>query len=350
MIWRLRIVARCVMIALLPSAALAQRATIVGRVIAQGTDVALGYSVVSLTPGGAERFTDAAGRFALSGVQPGRIRISAKHIGYAPLDTSLNVSAGDSIDLRLELALVSIQLPVTHTLAPACGHPGESSGKLGVVLATLLEQLKQNAERNRLLSRSYPFELEVERKMTKPEPALEARFIAFDTVYRSSQRQWRYKPGGMLGTREYAPGVFGGKWTTIIVPELADFADDAFLSNHCFDFGGIETEQGDTLVRIEFVPAQTVHSPDVSGTILLDARTYQIRVADLALVNPPKQLREQIGAQSIRVKFKEILPGVPIADVVTSVVYPSDDPRFAGQEPATERQLTLSVRFLKGKP
>jgi hypothetical protein len=98
------------------------------------------------------------------------------------------------------------------------------------------------------------------------------------------------------------------------------------------------------------MPASFIRSPDVGGTIFLDAKTFQIRMADLSLVNLTKRLREQIGAHSIRVEFKEILPGVPIPDAVTSVVLPAEDPKFPGQEPATERQLTLSVRFLKGKP
>jgi hypothetical protein len=61
-------------------------------------------------------------------------------------------------------------------------------------------------------------------------------------------------------------------------------------------------------------------------------------------------LRERIGGQSIRVTFKEIVPGVPILDVAASMVYPREDPRAIPQEPATETQRTLSVRFLRGRP
>ncbi|HMA25215.1 MAG: hypothetical protein ACM37U_07660 [Gemmatimonas sp.] len=333
-----------------PSASIAQRATIVGRVVVLGTDVPLGYSVIGFAPDGREAFSDADGRFALRDVKAGRVRIWAKHIGQTPLDTTLDVAAGDSITLRLELPLVSIQLPAIHTLAKECAHLGESSPKLGAALATLFEQLKQNAERNRLLSQSYPFEVEIERKITKPEPALEARFVAFDTIRRTSQRNWQYAPGRLLGTREYTGGIFGGTWTTVAIPELSDFADETFLNFHCFDYSGVEVVNGDTLLRVDFIPAPSVHDPDVGGALFVDPKSYQIRSTFISLVNLTKKLREQIGGQSIRATFKEVVPGVPILDVVSSMVYPRDDPKAPTQEPATEMQRALSVRFLKGKP
>jgi hypothetical protein len=347
---RWRTAAICAALALGPCVAIAQRATIVGRVVVLGTDVPLGYSVIGLTPDGREQFTDAEGRFMLRGVKAGRVRLWAKHIGHTPLDTTLDVAAADSITLRLELPLVSIQLPPVRTLAKECAHPGESNPRLGAALSALFEQLKQNAERNRLLSRSYPFEIDVERRITKPEPALEARFVAFDTVRRASERGWQYAPGHLLGTREYASGVFGGVWTTITLPELSDFADENFLNYHCFDYGGVELVDGDTLLRVDFIPAPTVHDPDVAGAIFLDPKTYQIRSTFISLVNLTKQLRERIGGQSIRVTFKEVVPGVPILDVVSSMVYPRDDPKAPPQEPATETQRALAVRFLKGRP
>src|SRR5512143_646792 len=349
MISRLRAAAFFAAFVVCPSPSIAQRATIVGRVVVLGTDVPLGYSVIGFAPDGREAFSDADGRFALRDVKAGRVRIWAKHIGQTPLDTTLDVAAGDSITLRLELPLVSIQLPAIHTLAKECAHLGESSPKLGAALAALFEQLKQNAERNRLLSQSYPFEVEIERKITKPEPALEARFVAFDTIRRTSQRNWQYAPGRLLGTREYTGGIFGGTWTTVAIPELSDFADETFLNFHCFDYSGVEVVNGDTLLRVDFIPAPSVHDPDVGGALFVDPKSYQIRSTFISLVNLTKKLREQIGGQSIRATFKEVVPGVPILDVVSSMVYPRDDPKAPTQEPATEMQRALSVRFLKGK-
>jgi hypothetical protein len=104
------------------------------------------------------------------------------------------------------------------------------------------------------------------------------------------------------------------------------------------------------LLRIDFVPAATVHDPDVAGAIFIDPKTYQIRSTFISLVNMTKKLREWIGGQSIRVTFREVVPGVPILDIVSSMVYPRDDPKAPPQEPATETQRALAVRFLKGRP
>src|ERR1041385_4979855 len=213
--------------------ACAQTGVVLGRVIARGTDLPLGYSVVKTASSG-ERFTSDAGRFTIR-APAGPLSITVKHIGYAPFDTTISVRGGDTVRVALALSLIAIQLPAVQSLSQFCAHPGTADARLSLQLAALFEQMIQNAERNRLLTRSYPFEMEIERKITRPEVSLLARFVAFDTVIQSSERKWRYEPGHMLGTRVYGPGVFEGKWTTITVPELADFADAAFLNNHCFD-------------------------------------------------------------------------------------------------------------------
>jgi len=328
----------------------AQRTTISGQVVVRHSDVPVSYAVVGAKPGAPDRFTGSDGSFVLDDLRPGKITISARHIGYTPLDTTIDAAAGDSVNLRLELALITIQLPAVRALAQACAHPGDSKAKLSSELAVLFEQLKQNAERNRLLSTSYPFEVIIERKVSKPEPALEARFVAFDTVIRSSVRPWRYEPGRMLGTREIETGALGGKWYTITMPELADFADPRFLENHCFDYGGQDVFDGDTLLRMDFVPAPVVHTPDVGGTIYLDLKTFQIRMMQLTLVNLTKELRDQIGGQSIIARFKEPYAGVPVIDRVQSMVIPRADAKGIASEPATEDQRSLRVRFLKGRP
>jgi hypothetical protein len=336
--------------ALTPSLAAQRPATIVGQVVVKRSDVPVSYAVVGAKPGAPERFTGSDGQFVLRDLKPGSITLTARHIGYTPLDTTINVVAGDSLNLRIELALITIQLPAVHALAQRCAHPGDANANLSAELAVLFDQVKQNAERNQLLASSYPFEVTIERKITKPEPSLEARFVAYDTVIKTSARTWRYEPGNMLGTREIESGAFGGKWYTIMMPELADFADQRFLENHCFDFGGEDVVDGDTLLRMDFAPAPVVKTADVGGAVFLDPKTYQLRMMHLILVNLPKQLRSQISGQSIIAKFQEPIAGVPVIAKVQSMVIPREDAKGLASEPATEDQRALRVRFLKGKP
>src|SRR3954471_15944825 len=93
------------------SSAFAQRGTIVGRVVVKHSDIAVSYAVVGAKPGAADRFTDADGQFQLRDLTPGKLTLSARHIGYAPLDTTIDVAAGDTLNVRLELSLITIQLP-----------------------------------------------------------------------------------------------------------------------------------------------------------------------------------------------------------------------------------------------
>ena len=67
-------------------------------------------------------------------------------------------------------------------------------------------------------------------------------------------------------------------------------------------------------------------------------------------MNLTKQLRGQISGQSIRAQFREVIPGVPVLNTVSSVVYPKEDPKLPSQEPSTENHRILSVKFLRGRP
>jgi hypothetical protein len=336
--------------AAMPRAAAAQSGTIAGRVTIKGSDIAVGYAVLAVRAPARELFAGADGAFTLRGLPAGTVTVTVKHIGYSPFDTTLTVSAGTTRRLDVGLSLLTVQLPTIHSLAQRCSHPGDTSAALSLELAALFEQVKQNAERQRLLARSYPFELTVERKISRAEPLLEARFVAYDTVRISSLRKWRYAPGKLLGTREYGPGVFAGKWVTITMPELADFADEAFLGNHCFDYGGMDEIDGDSLLRVEFIPAPRVHDPDVAGTLFLDPHTYQLRLTLMSVVNLNAQMRKSSDGQSVRASFVEIVPGVSVPQEIASLVFVKSDPKGPPREPSAEVQRTLSVKFLKGRP
>jgi len=324
--------------------------TIVGAIGVQGAPFPLPYSVVSAPTLGRERFTSASGQFTLEDLPAGRVAIRVKRIGYLPLDTLVEVRAGDTTRVELFLEHVPAQLPAIRTTAQACIYPGIPADGRDLRLAVLLEQVKENAERHRLLSRSYPFEYQVQRTMSKWEPDSGARIVETDTLLRTSQRSWRYAPGRVMGSQTNPPGRFGGQWITMIIPDLGDIADDDFLRNHCFDYAGMDVVDGDSILRVDFVPAPGVRTPDIAGSLYLDRSSYQIRRSSMSLVNLTPELKRLVSAQQVETTFKEILPGVPILHEVSSTVSPSDYMKVIIPEPSLEYQRLIGVRFLSGKP
>jgi hypothetical protein len=339
----------CALTAALPAQDSA-RGVVVGEVVIGGTTLGLEYSVIALPAQAVERFTDAQGRFVLPDVPAGRVLLRAKHLGYLPLDTTIVVTAGDTARVSLGLAHVPAQLPAVRTTATACDYPGSASVGTNTQLASLFEQIKQNAERHRLLSRSYPFEYSVERMLWHWDPDSVGRVLETDTLRRSSDRAWRYRPGHLMSEQHNPPGKIGGRWITMVLPELGDFADDEFLHNHCFDYAGLDSLDGYRLVRIDFVPARTIRTPDISGSLFLDPATFQIRRTSMKLVNPPDQVKELISGQVVETSFTEIVPGVPIFAQTSSTVTPSERVKVIIPEPSLEYQRLINVRFLKGRP
>src|SRR4051812_28928757 len=105
-----RVLARCIAaVAWSPVAAAAQDAVVIGQALARDAQAPLGYSVVSW-PGG-QLLTGASGKFLLRGVGPGQVKITLKHIGYGPRDTTITVGSRDTVRLDMTLGRLVIQLP-----------------------------------------------------------------------------------------------------------------------------------------------------------------------------------------------------------------------------------------------
>jgi hypothetical protein len=64
----------------------------------------------------------------------------------------------------------------------------------------------------------------------------------------------------------------------------------------------------------------------------------------------PRSLRDEIGGQSVEIRYKTVVPGVPVADLMSSMTYPKENAKAGYTEPATETRRTLAIRFLRGKP
>ena len=297
---------------LLPSRdAAAQGALLIGDVVNRETGTPLGHSMVTVLPNEHQTFTSDAGVFAFANMLPGRYRIRAAHIGYAPVEINVDVPEGAAPPrLRIALTHLSMQLATVRVTAAAkCTNPGRPNPDTDPDFAAIVAQIRLNAEQYKLLADSFPFTYQVEqvyRSMkgdsSKVDPKIER------VSYRSDTHGWQYKMGDLIERR-------GDGHTLMHLPVLSDFASYEFLNNHCFRYGGLEPTRSGALVRIDFQADVQIRTPDVDGSVFLDAQTYAIRRADLRLSKIPPGL-PQVTAVQVQTIFGEISPNI---DVITDV-------------------------------
>ncbi len=334
------------LLAALGAAAQAPAATSVtlrGTVVAAGTGDPLPFTIVAVRPG-PERFTDEHGVFAVSGLAPGRYRLLVRQIGYTPADTSLTVRGDSDVSVRIELAHLAIELPpVTVTARTTCTRPGFPDRRVTPALAAVFDQLLENARRFELLADSYPFRFRHQRTYRTVTGRGDTLRIKVDSIEQASAPELKsYRPGRIV---EWGSGPFRDQ-RVVLLPALAQFADSAFIATHCFRLAGRDTIDGVTLVRVDFEPAATLRSADVSGAAYLDSLSYQLRYTRMAVTKPERAL-SGVTAFVATTRFSEIAPGIVLHDDVRAVATLLTPPGSSSPAQRIEEQRLLSVRFLR---
>jgi hypothetical protein len=318
--------------------------TLRGTVVVAGTGAPLPLSIVAVRPGPTEQFTDAHGAFAVSGLAQGSYRLLVRQIGYTPADTSVTIRGDADVSVRIDLAHLAIDLPpVTVTGRTTCTQPGPPDRGVTPALATLFDQLLENARRFTLLAGSYPFRFRHERTYRTVTGRGDTLVTEVDSMWQSSQGELkRYQPGRVV---VWGSGPFQDR-RVVLLPALAQFGDSAFIAMHCFRLAGRDTIAGETLVRVDFEPAATLRSTDVSGAAYLDSLTYQIRYTRIALTKPEPALAGVV-AFAATTRFSEIAPGIVLHDHVRALTTLRAPTRSSLPAQRIEEQRLLSVRFLR---
>jgi len=305
-----------------PSCASAQSGAalrIAGVVVSQAAQSPLGHSMITLQPVGREIFSDDQGRFVFVGVPPGRYRMRVAHLGFAPKDITLDVSADSTVTrVRIELDAVQVRLATVRvTAAATCTLPGRPDPVKERDLVIVLDQLEQNARQYRLLADSFPYSYQEERTTfaVRSDSMILARRI--DTLLlRSDNPTWTYRAGHVLSDNTMQ-GLMH-------LPLLSDFASDDFIKSHCFRYGGMAQTLEGPAVRIDFRADDRLKAPDVNGSILLDASSYQIRSAVLQLSRIPDPMSRFVSSVRATTLFREVEPSVLVISHVHGVttLYP----------------------------
>jgi hypothetical protein len=284
------------------SAARAQTAAVAGQVVAREAGEPLGFATASAPAHGVQRLASEAGTFTLPALPPGAVRLRFSRIGFAPKDTTLTLAAGGIARLRVELTRLALRLP-TVAVNGACTDRTPFQER-PADLAALFDQVRENAERMRLLTRERPFVFEATRvRGNRGDGDVPRTALVTDTVVR-----------GPLPTNPYVPrriyGRVGGVWG-VKLPELADVADTAFTNNHCLWYAGQERFGADSAIRVDFEPVPWLaKAVDFEGSIYLRADGYQLVGMVTRLNRIPAEFRGLRG-YATRARFAELVSGVP---------------------------------------
>jgi hypothetical protein len=241
----------------------------------------------------------------------------------------------------IELSAITVAVP------RSCAAPGPPDSTLAPELAAVFDQLRQNAERYAFLSDSYPFHYRLSRVFADYDEAGRIVWSATDTVRYLSSAQVRYRPGQVLAL---GPGPERSLAKVIRLPTLSDFADSAFQANHCFYFAGTVERDSGRLVRFDYVPVDSLRTPDIEGEVDLDARSFQIRDATIRLTRVGRAMPGLISTSST-IGFAELYPNIVVPSRMEGQLVPA--PRFDVRTPiarSTETQLLLDVHFERPLP
>ena len=340
-----RIVLTCaLLLSTRPLAAQTSTGRLTGTVRAAQSDATLPYAVINLPELSIERFTDGSGRYSLRALRSGTWDVMIRRIGFAPWRGKVTIVADSTatLDVSLEQLPQRLATVAVRDLA-RCQNPGAPDPVLQQETSSLVSQLRENADRYRLLAVQYPFSYLQTRGLGELR---DSTFVMqrVDTAIVQSITRVAYRPGNLV-TRTTTKER--GDEYTMAIPTLVELSDDAFIRVHCFGYGGTVKAGTETWVRVNMRAADKLRHPDVHGAFFLDSATSQLRRMDLDMSRPdllPTPL-QRVEAVHVVTSFRDIASGLSVIESVCAVnqlhTPPGADPLPA---PAELQQL-LAYRF-----
>lgn len=339
-----RLTAAVLALSLVPATIAAQGGLMVRGSVLDAAGGPLGFSVVSIVSTDRQILTDDAGRFVFAGLEAGSYRIRARHLGFLPLDTVVSVSSGDGPQIELRLTHLTVRLSEMRVVAAGpCLHPGPPDPADEPALAAIFGQLRENADRAAVLERQFPFVYQMERRVTQRTVNDVMRPLGMDTTVIDGAASWPYRAGHVIGLVNER----GRQVRQLNIPGLMQLADSGFHDSHCFQYGGIETVDGNRYIRVNFDADVLIAEPDIQGIAYLDPDGFQVRRIVMTLTRP-ERLDPTIVRLQVTSRFREIVPSIVILDSAEGVT--SFEMPTGSSSVRTERQRNVKVVFVRGTP
>lgn len=333
---------RSICLAALLAPAVSAGAQVTGVVVGSN-GIPLPYSTVTVIETAASRFTDENGGFVIAGLSSGTYHLRIKQLGFTAQDTAIVLHGGPQ-QIRVALQPSPFKLS-TVTVRASKGCIAGSDRRAGADFQTILAELQNNAERERLLVKSYPFEYRLARTFDAPTMS-DAVHREYDTTSFRSDTRPPYVPGELIHDD---PSAHPPNSKQMMIPVLEDLGDPAFLQSHCFSYEGVAREKSSATYRIDFRPVGALKKPDIEGSVFLDTSSLVVRRAIFHLTRSD-QFNLSLRELHVTTNYREIFPGVTVVGDVMSTRVVKGPGVGSRTTRLTENQRLLGFQFLGSKP
>jgi hypothetical protein len=269
--------------------------------------------------------TTEAGDYAIRAPEPGRYRLTVKRIGVRRfVSDAFELAEGETRALDVRLDAVAQTLPEVTVSGLCVTRPRELSR-----IASLWVEARTALEATEISLRDRLIEARIARYAGELDPP--SLRVLFD--WRSDVQVMARQPiTSLSGDSLSAVGYWRelpGDSVEFLAPDASALASNAFIRDHCFALASAPRNRPD-LVGLTFVPARDRRLADITGTIWLDARRFELRFIAFRYTRLPAMPNpDRVGGE---VHFSRLGSGAWIVDrwfirMPHVIVVPDDWPR-----------------------
>jgi hypothetical protein len=251
--------------------------------------------------------TTTTGDYAVRAPGPGMYRLAVKRIGVQRFVTvSFALGSGETKTIDVPIAPVAMTLPEVAVSGLCVTQPRDLRR-----ISSLWDEVRTALEATEISLRDKLIEARISRYAAEVLPG--SLRVLFD--WRSDAQVMVAQPFTSLsGDSLSAVGYWrqlDGDSVEYLAPDASALASNAFIRDHCFSLAGSRRNRPD-LVGLAFVPARDRTLPDISGTVWLDARRFELRFIDFQYTRLPEMPNaNQVGGE---VHFTRLKSGAWIVD------------------------------------
>ena len=294
-----------VALVMLATAAPALSAQVIRGVVTEaGSRTPLAGALVTLQSAGAAQDTGAArsvitnqrGEYAIAAPGPGQYLVTVRRIGVRALTSDpLSVRTGQTIvhDVSLDPLTTLPRVTVAdRSLCSTRRDQGPRVASLWEEARTALTVISISAKDSTIRRRLVRFKRRVSAVNAE---IMEETSHSYDENDGIGEPTFRSLTGDSLSRAGY--WIDASSDITFHAPDASALLSSAFLRDHCFSI--IENRRGrPDLIGLEFVPVRNRMTPDIRGTLWLDAMNFELRLVDFTWTQLPWELQnERVGGE-----------------------------------------------------